>query len=345
MSSDDNQFDFTRTHHIGALSEELLSPRATDGVKESFLSIFGFYSAYMAITETFINQKKDWQLKNDPMNEYFWNSYGYRDFEYSGPVDLIAAGCSQTVGQGVPVDARWSNQLAQKLGYSVATTAVAGWSTQAAINAVMWYIQVFGKPKAVALLLPDFFRYDILINTTAMDDRWISLKDRNMPTRRTSERSGAARDLPKLSKRPHKSSEIISSEFSYFISGQILRFFIEYCKEAGISLVWGTWDRSVHEVVDYASNLKLDKNLEVQTPKLDMSNYVNIEYFHNHNVLQDLSVKLQELKCHSDLKKKYGDYFDSGTDTDRHMGVHLHAHIADKFYEKLTKATGLSSAG
>jgi hypothetical protein len=324
-----------RSKHVGALSAELFSSESNDGAKEALLSTLGFYSAYSEPNPDLDRQRKEWREKNDPLNEYVWNSSGYRDKEFVGPVDILAAGCSQTVGQGVPVEARWSNQLAKKLEMTVATTAIAGWSAQTAINAVMHYITTYGKPKVVALLLPDFFRYDLLLNTEIFQSNWITNKNVNSITRRTIEKTGSARDIAKFIKRPYKSKETIPSEFSYFVNGQILRFFIEYCKEAKIELVWSTWDRSSHEFIDYVSKVKIDGNMESRGPRLDLSNYVNIEYFHNHNREQDWSMKLKELSCHQDLKKKYEIYFDEATDSDRHMGVHLHAHIADKFYKKL----------
>lgn len=326
---------FERSEHVGALSEELFNINAHDNAKEAMLSIFGFYSAYFLNGPGEEENREWWRQQKDPSNEYIWNSFGYRDKEFVGPVDIVAAGCSMTMGQGVPVDARWSNQLAEKLNMTVATTAVAGWSTQTAINAVMHYILTFGKPKVVALLLPDFFRYDLLLNTAVFKPKWITDSKEINVTRRTVEISGSARDLSKFSRRPHDSSEVIPSEFSYFSNGQSLRFFIEYCKEAGISLVWGTWDMSTHEAIEHASQIKVIDEMSIQAPKIDFSGYVNIEYFHNYGGHVDPSAKVKEFSCHSDLKQKYEKYFDLGTDTDYHMGVHLHAHVADKFYEKL----------
>lgn len=340
MSYDKYPSELERSEHVGALSAELFSPVASDEAKESLLSILGFYSAYIVPSSALDEKRKKWNEKNDPLNTYYWNSFGYRDKEFVGPVDLIAAGCSQTVGQGVPVETRWSNQLAQKLNMSVATTAVAGWSVQTAINAVMHYISTYGKPKIVALLLPDLFRYDLLLNSEALQSDWISSlsEDGSNSTRRTIEKSGAVRDMPKFSKRPHRSKNIIPTEFSYFINGQTLRFFIEYCKEAGIELVWGTWQKSTHEFIDYCSKIKLDDSrMLIQSPKLDLSAYVNIEYFHDPNPDFDFTLRLKEFGCHGGLKEKYEQFFDVATDSDGHMGVHSHAHIADKFYETLKR--------
>lgn len=336
MSSGRYPEGMERSEHVGALSAAMFDPDANDGVRESLLSIFGFYSAYQASpNEEVIRQRKEWREKNDPMNTYYWNSRGYRDVEPSGTPDIIASGCSQTVGQGVPVESRWSNQLADKLGMTVATVAVPGWSIQRSINAVMHYILTYGKPKIVALLLPDMFRYDLILNPQVVQDRYITSGREDFAVRRTTERGGAARDMPKLSKRPHVADEVISSEIAYFTNGQILRMFIEYCKEAEIQLVWGTWERSVNEIVSYVSKVTIEGEMEDQAPKVDFSNYVEMDYFHQHQ--KDTSMSMKTLSCHSDLKEKYEPYFDLGTDTDEHMGVHLHAHIADKFYERLMK--------
>lgn len=336
MNHDNYPPELERSYHVGALSGELFDPESSDDAKEALLSSIGFYSAYSRSSADLDRQREKWKKENDPLNNYYWNSSGYRDEEFVGAVDIIAAGCSQTVGQGVPVEARWSNQLAEKLNMSVSTTAVAGWSVQTALNAVMHYICTYGKPKIVALLLPDFFRYDLILNSEVLKSSWISSIADTSFTRRTTEKAGAARDMPKFSKKPHESKNIISSEFSYFINGQSLRFFIEYCKEAKIKLVWGTWERAAHEFIDYCSKVEFSEgSMLIKSPRIDLSGYVNIEYFHSHNPHQDWTLKLKEFNCHSELKEKYKQYFDIATDSDRHMGVHSHAHIADKFYEKI----------
>jgi len=293
--------------------------------------MFGFYTPPVLQGQRVNDDRESWRLEKDPENSYRWNIYGFRDPEYTSSFDVVASGCSQTFGQGVPEDARWSALLGEKLGLSVATVASPGWSTQRAINAVMSHIKKHGKPKIVALLIPDFFRYDSVMSMSAIKSRH-SL-ERGDVADLTGETSGPIRDMPKVSKRPHNSEDVISTEMSYFLSGQTLRFFIEYCSAAGIRLVWGTWERSVAEIINYTSSLELDDEFKPYAPELDFSSFVDMDYYHQHR--GDTSMTMGELGCHLDLKEKYEKYFDIGTDSDMHMGVHMHAHIADKFFAKL----------
>ena len=46
--------------------------------------------------------------------------------------------------------------------------------------------------------------------------------------------------------------------------------------------------------------------------------------------------EFSKLDCHQELREMYGDCcFNEATDKQEHMGVHMHAHIADKFYANL----------
>jgi hypothetical protein len=68
-------------------------------------------------------------------------------------------------------------------------------------------------------------------------------------------------------------------------------------------------------------------------PWVELDEYVDIGFYqHENGTVQ----KFTEMDCHQDLKEKYGDCcFDRGTDKQDHMGVHMHAHIAEKFYDRL----------
>jgi hypothetical protein len=286
-----------------------------------------------------LNIKEAWRLDHDPDNEYRWNTFNCRDREFTGDAELIISGCSQTVGEGVPEKARWGNLLASKLKIKAVNIAEGGWSTQSMINATMSYIKRFGKPKIIIFLLPDFGRFDILYNTTVIDDFSPGSQNtpKNLPiiTRKT-KRAIQYKETPKLSKKPHKTEDTTSLETSSFLSGQFLSLFSEYCKAEGIKFLWASWHKETNETVHYASSIfsLLSNSVDNRMiPWVDLSSYVDVEYYYQWPT--ESPILLKELPCHSDLKNKYKKYFDSGTDKNKHMGVHMHAHIADKFYEVL----------
>ena len=331
----DNHDDFRtlypRIYDVGLLDPRLLDGNSIDFTKNILMGMFGFYSL-------FSGPSTDWITEVDPHNSYRLNSYGYRDAEYTGPVDIIAAGCSQTFGQGVPEQWRWSNLLGEKLNMSVATVALPGWSAMGAINGVMSYILNYGKPKIVALYLPDFFRFDYVRNPRILfDDVDVDVSEREDPEYRIDiGHSMHVKKLPRISKRPHRTEHVINPESTVFFNGQILKFFLEYCKEADIEVVWSSWDGAVKELVDYIKNIKFNAETEKPRGIIDFSGYVDIDYAHDgKDTLDEYSLKNCHQKEKQELDPSVQRYYDYASDRDMHVGIHVHLHIADAFYERL----------
>jgi hypothetical protein len=309
--------------------------------KETLMYFFGLY----AFRTSNIKSISNWKEDVDSIHSYDQNSYGYRDIEYSDAPELIAAGCSQTFGQGVHEEGRWSTMLGEQLGLKTATIAVPGWGTQTAISAVMHHIKTYGKPKAVALLLPDFSRFDTILNTNYTTDTKHK-HDPDYPVQPCHvNRSISNGHTPKFEKRPFPIDKVLNAEASYFGAGQALAHFIQYCEEAEIALVWATWDFRLDYFVRYIRDLTLtdsDKQgmsdlgiSEKHLPYMDFTGYVDMEFFY----LEDGRVEeFKNMTCHGNLRDKFGTCcFDLGTDKQEHMGVHMHAHVSDKFYETLTR--------
>ena len=290
-----------------------------------------------AITGFYVNKGGEAKYieEKDSRHEYVHNSWGCRDEEFTGPVDILAAGCSMTYGQGIPIEHRWSSILGETLDATTATLAVPGWSTQSMVNAVMNYIIKFGKPKAVALWLPDFFRVDYVTNKDLLVINKNKSNDEEVEGAIGLVYSaiGHIKDTPKISKKPHLHEDVLNSETTAFLAGQSLRFLVEYCKEAKIELVYSTWDLSTHQLISYVDSLYKKENLAdpslPYSPEGNFSGYVDAEYYLETN--QDLA----ELNCHSGVKERAAYCFDWGTDIDGHVGTHMHAHVAEKFANRL----------
>jgi len=326
--------------HMGAITPDSLEEGSGQPEGDSLFPLattMGFYVTTAGGPESTLRFNEV-----DPDNEYSINSWGCRDEDYTSPADVLAAGCSMTFGQGVPVETRWSSVLGSKLNMSVATLAIPGWSTQSSVNAVMSYIKKFGKPKVVALYLPDFFRYDFIASSgNLLPSNQNSREGRTIQSYLAKGTVLSANQQPTYSKKPHAISDVFNSESAHFLSGQALRFLVEYCKEAGIQLVYGTWHPAVDEYIklvkkaDAALNNWQDKY--VVPPEIDLSGYVDMEMFYPKHIpsLSKTTEYLEDLDCHQDLKSQYGTYFDWGTDRDKHIGVHAHAHVAEKFLAAL----------
>jgi len=326
---------FPKLIEYGVLDLSLITDDVTIDQKVALLSMFG---AYLIRGST----DAEWLKDIDTSNSYRINSYGYRDPEYDGPVDLIAAGCSQTFGQGVPEDYRWSSMLAKKLNMSVATVAIPGWSAMSAISSTMQFILTHGKPKVVALYLPDFFRFDYVNNTNILIDAGFDVKDHEVSAL-TVGHSGHIDKFPKLSKKPHYTEEVINPEMSHFMNGQVLFWFSEYCKEAGIQLVWGSWSMANQELVSYMQSLDLNmyennSHLKsVHMPKYDLSGYVDCGYGHDE---KESLEKLSEAGCHEEFKRTLSEenlkFYDYASDSEWHMSIHAHYHVANSFLGRLS---------
>lgn len=335
MKFDRSKFDEDHPEISGA---GLIDPRLfydqSDATKNVFRSLFGFYTILAGNETNWLKEEDGDGIQSH--NEYRLNSFGYRDPEYDGPVDLIAAGCSQTFGLGVPESARWSTVLARRLNMSVATLAISGWSAAGAINAVMDYIQNYGKPKAVALLLPDFGRFDYITNKSILIDKGVNPEEEHEPVRIDIGHTTRVDAYPKISKKPHRTEEVINPETGVFLNGQILRFFLAYCKEAGIQVVWGSWAGAVQELVSYTDSLEFEVAENKYLSKYDFSGYVDVNYKHDEKrSLDALAVK----GCHDSEKENLESsvlkYYDYASDRQHHMGAHAHLHVVDAFYERL----------
>lgn len=299
--------------------------------KDAYLlgSMFGFYT--MASGREALLERMRY---SDPLNSHNLNSENFRDFEYEGPPEIIASGCSQTFGQGVPEELRWTNQLSKILNTSVRTLAVPGWSVQCMVNAVMSHIKKYGKPKAVVLLVPDFLRFDFISNKNVL----ISHRDKN----HIHEESNVLKlihgsaylfgDRPKLSKTPHIESEVISPETAAFLSGQALSFLVEYCEATNIKIIWSTWNIMTDELVSYVKNLDFSENVEllgIPPRTINFDSYVQPIFDGS-----DESFNLSS-NCHKDLRDYNQDVFDLGSDLDKHIGSHIHMHFAELFAKEL----------
>ena len=76
-------------------------------------------------------------------NDYKKNNYNFRDDKdiiKGSPADILAIGCSNTVGIGVPFEHIWSSVIKKQTGLSVANLGVSGGSTEQIISFTLKYI-------------------------------------------------------------------------------------------------------------------------------------------------------------------------------------------------------------
>lgn len=269
-------------------------------------------------------------LFNDSVNTYKLNSRNYRSPEFEAGTELVTLGCSQTFGCGVPQDEMWPAKLAEYMGVSYANLANVGSNPREQVHRFYAYVEEFGLPKYVALLMPEYsrylypLRYDVnTVNGYYPEDSggWgSSVESVVLPKPPYGEMDAAY--YAKYSKRPHDLAEVLSYEWPFYETMMSIYNLSVFCRAAGVSLVYGTWDDDLEKIL-------IDKK----------SSYPHISRFELREFV-DISLReLDRIGCHSDYVTEYGENWSRGMDGDenghgRHMGIHYHWHIARAFLDK-----------
>lgn len=237
----------------------------------------------------------------DPDTEYVLNSAGLRGPELDGSADIVALGCSQTFGQGVPEQDTWPNKLAKATNMSYVNLAVPSESSYGMLTQALAYIEQYGKPKVFAALFPGYGRMSIPINYRYNRER------EDIPARNFDESEivnlnidNRADRIPLLAKKPYPLENILSIEVPMHQSLQAVRHLITYCKIMDIKLVFSSWHPSMVEVME---NLQFD-------------GYQKIDSYN---------------ECHELDDQSNSSRWSKGSDLAEHMGIHSHIHYAEAF--------------
>lgn len=274
------------------------------------------------------------EQEHDNINTYTTNRIGLRSGEFIETPDILAFGCSQTWGVGVPDESVWPKVLSEKLSMSYVNLGIPGASIMRLVLVVIDYIETYGAPTHVVGLLPDvrrMFGYvDTYINASGVDKRHSEQEEHHgeglsdihfpIPNERPTEKQVKSLTA-KLSKRPHLIYEVNSYALPFLLSLQYLQFLQKYCRLQNINLILSSWDNDT---------VKLFKESELKN-------------FYHLNFQSDF-VKDQELyvnSCHPDMSDIYGENWYRGADHTKehkgHMGIHRHLDYAEFFAEEITK--------
>lgn len=300
----------------------------------------------------------------DDGTDYVVNNYGYRGPDFAPGVDILAAGCSQTYGIGVPEQGTWPALLAKKLDMSYANLSASGASIEWIVQSLFTYFHEFGHPKILALFVPDLFRIEVVINSEINSAREVSKRDlatqgidaqfkKGVVTMRSIEMDMEWR--AKLAKRPFPIEDTIPPEEAIYRNFKHLMMLEEYCNATGIALLWTSWSDDVNIFIedyadrDYFQNSFACKELFFWASDGKEEWTLEEDFKLNHGLNPECPSELNVSDecicwdiCHEDLKEMAGDAFHFGRDrltrgiNNSHLGVHKHAHIADSFYNEIT---------
>lgn len=279
--------------------------------------------------------------KHDLVNSYHTNSYNYRSPEFKKGTDLLIVGCSYTYGIGLPYETVWGTQLANMHKLSYANISMPGASVPWMVDQVFRYFNDFGHPKYLTMLIPNFHRgiayLDQEINTGTKHPRKGDYSDERVSAASSfSPTSLAAKDFPKISKRPHDAAEVTPPQLSIYSSFRHIRYLESYCSSNGINFKWSVFEAPSEEfanAVDQKFPLLGKLDLYRRNWREEFSEERN-GFFHRN--MEDGSV----IHCCEELRSWAGDAFDLATDRDNgidraHPGVHSHIHAARDFSRAL----------
>ncbi len=277
------------------------------------------------------------EVERDDYN-YAWNSDGIRSVEFATRPRIVALGCSITLGQGLPVELRWSDLLSKMIGEPIGNISYSGGSISQIVSSFIGMVKQY-----------DYIPEYVICNFAPLDRFYFisgdgeSLKDYSpKPNRKVKDSA------------PWDYASTIPYEWAYYNSLNYLQILEVFCRSNGIKLVWSTWSNALtKDQEDF-----LLSNFQSYVPDPVRKQFPsNFEFFIDAKEVGDL-VKFYKMKdwspeiCHSDYSLQYPDIFDHAYDYHKngkapdkkitrtpHPGLHKHLHWADFYYQEFLRLT------
>ena len=265
---------------------------------------FGFYRSGMLV---------------DTSTEYSYNNFGYRSNDWHTGSSILAVGCSNTSGIGVPIKHSWPQILSSKINKDVRNLSIPGSSIMTLVSKMFAYFKEFGNPEIIFCLFPDPFRITLPGNSKLISGEYT--KDSIMHDIYLEKYSDSpVSNRSKYSRIPHKYEDVLPLELSIFLSSQVIHLLEQYCNSNNIKLFWSSWNNQFSNTIN-----------SIETKIFD-------NFFYDKEVLicnNDMSDE-----CHKEYSENAFKYFRVGLDNEdnprtAHPGVHKHVHIAESFYKQL----------
>jgi len=254
------------------------------------------------------------------------NSLGSRGKKELERSKLLAAGCSQTFGMGVPEGWTWPSILATKLGVSYTNIGSVGASVQGIVGNIISYIEEIGAPEVICVVFPQIWRYEFGIDSKII----FSKKDGPQEEPHVAVVINTPPDVnpPNLSKRPHEITEIIGEASSVYLTSIAIRELIHYCRAKNIKLLFSSWDIDADSIFSRAKNTH-----SIYSNYLSLGDdLLEFEDDRNRDTTSDI-----HYKCHTGILDKPKEWV-RGLDQSRHMGAHQHLHYAELFERHIREA-------
>ena len=200
-----------------------------------------------------LTEQRDWTripieiADDDGTVHYHYNNEFFRSDDFITNHDhekhILFAGCSQTEGVGAPLETVWSKVLLDNINkknntnYGFYSIAKSGYGWQKVISAYMIYIEKYGAPDYMFVLLPNLGRF--------FD--WDEETEKYTYVQRYPNGGGVSTDQLDESKvpdfllieKPFTLKEHRKSFIDFSISWKM---FEKFCELNGTKLIWASWD-------------------------------------------------------------------------------------------------------
>lgn len=287
----------------------VIDPFFSDKDADLYKSIFGEYGEMLV--EDNMSYLSEYDIA-DIKKIFTYNSIGsYYPIEQElENIDLLISGCSETKADILDSEStvyRWGDILSKSLNCKSANIAVNGCSVYQIVNSCMIFFSKYGKPKRVALLLPNLERFTMPSNSFVLNKRYNFYDVEITQDLRWG-------DVEKYVKIPNTVNKYMHPIVALYYNLQSILFLEEYCKVAGIELVYSTWDYNCEYIISKLKNISNGSYSNFISTKAEFKD----------------RFKHEDFGCHDELKLLAQDKFYTAKDNE-HMGVHRHQHIADIF--------------
>jgi len=272
-----------------------------------------------------------------PEYSYQWNEDGLRSIDFAQKPNIIALGCSLTLGQGLPESLRWSNLLQEELGYGKHLIGNISYSGAAINKLVSSFFGLINKyeyvPEIVICNFANFERfYFVSPNAEYMQDWYINYSSKK--TKVTA---------------PWNYQEILPYEWVYYQNLDHIKMLETFCNSQGIKLIWSTWSNALTDS-DETFLRNNFKNYFQDTTRAQFP--IHFEFDIHGDTKDKLlpqykMINWDSVQCHKEYFDNHMDIFDMAYDYHKfagpwgpgsnrpHPGIHRQLHWKDMYYNEL----------
>ena len=277
------------------------------------------------------------------VNEYYLNSRNFRDkreWINGSPAEILALGCSNTYGLGVPQNYTWPSIVESRTGKTVANLGICGASAAWNLDSFLVYLDLVGKPKYVLACFADYLRYSHIVDgkfyhVGGPDDDYGAQARKTVSYIRTSDyTTGEINIKDKIIKLPADPKYLIPAQESLHQYISSIYIIEKICKFLDIKFYWGTYAGQTQEI--FTKNLFLeetfclDKNNHIESIKSGVTTNKLTKWTSSEQDCHGITHSMDEEDF---IKHKDGMWLIGSDGT--HLGIHWQHHTAESFIEKI----------